>query len=132
MKSPQSYQTALKVLLVEDNPVNQRLTKRLVEQLGQQVDIAGNGEEGVKASQRQFYHLILMDVMMPKMDGIEASTHILAQYREAPVQPVIVAVTAFTTKEVRERCETAGIHDFSPKPISRNQLVKLFEKWFPA
>ena len=112
----------LRILLVEDNAVNQKLALRLLAQMGYQADVAGNGIEAIEAVERQRYDLVLMDVQMPELDGLEATRRIVA---EVPVesQPWIVAMTANAMDGDRERCLEAGMKSYIAKPIRVEELV---------
>ncbi|HET9211941.1 MAG TPA: ATP-binding protein [Thermoanaerobaculia bacterium] len=106
----------LRILLAEDNSINQRVGLLLLERMGYAADVAGNGIEVLEALRRQPYDLILMDVQMPGMDGLEAARRIRAEF---PVerQPRIVALTANVLREQREACLAAGMDDFVQKPV---------------
>ncbi len=111
----------LKVLLVEDNKINQQLASRFLERLGQRVELASNGAEAVEAAGKTSYDLILMDMQMPVMDGIEAARVIrqgVGQNRATP----IIAMTANASDEDRDACLEAGMDGFEPKPISFQRL----------
>jgi len=112
----------LRILLVEDNVVNQKLALRLLSLMGYQADIASNGIEAIEATERQRYDLVLMDVQMPEMDGIEATEHIV-QNVPANDRPWIVAMTANAMDGDRERCMEAGMNDYVSKPIRVEELV---------
>jgi signal transduction histidine kinase/CheY-like chemotaxis protein len=111
----------LKILLAEDNAVNQKLALRLLEQMGYRADVASNGLEAVESIQRQIYDVILMDIQMPEMDGLDATRNIrkLASLR----QPRIIAMTANAMQGDREMCISAGMEDYIAKPIRINELV---------
>jgi CheY-like chemotaxis protein len=113
----------LDVLLAEDNVVNQKVALLLLDRLGYRADVAASGEEVIEAVQRQHYDVILMDVHMPEMDGIEATRRILTML---PPQdhPYIVAMTAAAMQEDRERCRQVGMHDFISKPVKVEELVR--------
>ncbi len=106
----------LRILLAEDNSINQRVGLLLLERMGYLADVAGDGIEVLEALRRQPYDLILMDIQMPGMDGLEATRRIRAEF---PVerQPRIVALTANVLREQREACLAAGMDDFVQKPI---------------
>lgn len=106
----------LRVLLVEDHLINQRVAVRLLDRLGYRVDVAANGQEAITALCRQHYDVVLMDIHMPEMDGLEATRHIRAKLA-ADEQPYIIAMTASSEKEERERCLNAGMNDFLAKPV---------------
>ncbi len=118
----------LLVLLAEDNQVNQRLAVRLLEKEGHAVVVACNGREAVAACRRQRFDLVLMDVQMPEMDGIEATAVLRAGEDEAGRKIPIVALTAHAMKGDRERCLAAGMDDYLPKPIQPADLRAMIEK----
>lgn len=102
----------------------------MIEKLGYRADLVLNGVEALAALERMTYDLILMDCQMPEMDGFEASRKILDRY-DSPKLPKIIALTASTTNTEREKCFAAGMTDFLSKPITQNDLNKLFNKhWF--
>ncbi len=111
----------LKILLAEDNQVNQKLALRLLEQMGYRADVASNGLETIDAVKRQPYDLILMDVQMPEMDGLEATRKIRAD--KEMKQPHIIAMTANAMQGDREICIAAGMDDYIAKPIRVKELV---------
>ncbi len=112
----------LRILMAEDNLVNQKLTSRLLERLGYRADVVGNGIEALEALHRQMYDVILMDVQMPELDGLEATRRI---HQEIPAarRPRIVAMTANAMKEDREACMAAGMDDYLSKPLRVEELV---------
>ena len=116
----------LRILLAEDNVVNQKLALRLLQQLGYRADLAANGIEAFESVARQTYDLILMDVQMPEMDGLEATRRIVAQWK-ADARPRIVAMTANAMQGDREMCLEAGMDDYLTKPIRVDQLVEALE-----
>jgi CheY-like chemotaxis protein len=110
----------LRVLLAEDNQVNQKLALRLLEQMGYRADVASNGLEAVDSVKRQLYDVILMDVQMPEMDGLDATRNI----RKLDIrQPYIVAMTANAMQGDREMCLAAGMEFYITKPIRVPELV---------
>ncbi len=111
----------LRILLAEDNTVNQKLALLLLERLGYRADVAGNGLEVIEALQRQPYDLILMDVQMPELDGLETTRYIVTQWPAAQ-RPRIVAMTANAMQGDREECLAAGMDDYLSKPISVREL----------
>jgi CheY-like chemotaxis protein len=120
----------LKILLAEDNLVNQKLALRLLEKMGYRADIAGNGLEAIQAIERQPYDLVLMDVQMPEMDGLEATRQICARWPRGE-RPHIIAMTANALLGDREKCLEAGMDDYVAKPIRVDELVGAISKAEP-
>jgi CheY-like chemotaxis protein len=116
----------LKILLAEDNAVNQKLALRLLEQMGYRADVASNGLEAVESIQRQIYDVILMDIQMPEMDGLDATRNI--RKLTSLKQPRIIAMTANAMQGDREMCITAGMEDYISKPIRVNELQEALLK----
>lgn len=113
---------SLRILVVEDNPVNQKVALKMIASLGYGADVAGNGLEALEALRRQDYDLVLMDVRMPEMDGITATKRICEEW--APEnRPRIVGITAEAIKGDREKCLEAGMDDYFTKPV-RIQTVQ--------
>jgi signal transduction histidine kinase/CheY-like chemotaxis protein len=119
----------LKALLVEDNIVNQMVAKKLLEKNGLTVDIAANGKEGLEM-QRQFsYDFIFMDCQMPVMDGFEATKAIRESEEGSDNNQIIIAMTANAIKGDREYCIKQGMDDYISKPVDRNKLQSIIDKW---
>ncbi len=116
----------LRILIVDDNPVNQRLAEKVLNKLGYLPEIATNGHEAVEAVRQKQYDLILMDIQMPEMDGLEATRQIR---KLTSIQPVIVAMTANAMQGDKQECLKAGMDDYISKPFKPNDLVGLIEKW---
>ena len=113
----------LRILLAEDNVVNQKLAMRLLQQMGYRADLAGNGIEAVESVQRQAYDVVLMDVQMPELDGLDATRQICA-LMPPTARPRIVAMTANAMQGDREMCLAAGMDDYLTKPIRVERLVE--------
>ena len=119
-------QKPLRILMAEDNAINQRVGKLILQRAGFQVDLVADGSEAVAAHENQPYDVILMDCQMPTMDGFEASRKIRELDRK---QPVIIAVTANALVGEREKCLEAGMNDYLSKPFQAEQLVGVVKKW---
>jgi CheY-like chemotaxis protein len=111
----------LSILLAEDNAVNQKLALRILQRMGYRADVAANGAEVLDALERQPYDVVLMDVQMPEMDGLEATRQILRRWPTE--RPRIIAMTANVMKEDQEACFAAGMDDYLSKPIRVEALV---------
>jgi len=120
----------LRILLAEDILVNQKLALRLLEQMGYRADVASNGIEAVQSVERQQYDVVLMDVQMPEMDGLEASRQICARFPRGQ-RPRIIAMTANAMQGDREMCLEAGMDDYVSKPIRKDELIKALLKTTP-
>jgi len=119
---------ALHVLLVEDNPINQEVARDLLEAVGCVIDVAANGAEAIDCAQQKPYHLILMDMQMPVMDGLNATRKL----REAGCTIPILAMTANAFGEDRRRCLEAGMNDHIAKPVNPENLYAAMVKWLPG
>jgi PAS domain S-box-containing protein len=118
----------LKILLAEDNTINQKVTTRILERIGYKVNIVANGIEVLQELKNIDYDLILMDVHMPEMDGLQASA-IINQEFDKQNRPVIIALTANAMQGDREECFNAGMDDYLSKPIRIEELQAVLEKW---
>ena len=117
----------LRILLAEDNVVNQKLALRILQQMGYRADLASNGIEAVESVQRQAYDVILMDVQMPEMDGLDAARQICARWKPHE-RPRIVAMTANAMQGDRDMCLAAGMDDYLTKPIRVERLVEALSR----
>jgi len=120
--------SAGRLLLVEDNLVNQKVARHMVERWGWRVDVAANGREGLEAVRRDEFDLVLMDCQMPEMDGFEATRAIRAS-RGALADLPIVAMTANAMEGDRDRCLQAGMNDYITKPIVRAELLAILDRY---
>ncbi len=116
----------LRILYAEDNPINQKLLVMIMKTMGYEVDIANNGLEAWEMAITTSYHIIFMDVQMPKMDGIESTKRII---KDQPQRPIIIAVTANAEVADQKRCIEAGMNDFIPKPFNAKMLKEALSKW---
>ncbi len=119
-----------RILLAEDNRVNQMVAVRMLEHLGYRADVAGDGLEVVEALSKEAYDLVLMDCQMPRMDGFEVTTRIRAD--ESLASMPIIAMTANAMAGDRERCLESGMNDYLSKPVTPTELQKLLERWLPG
>jgi two-component system, sensor histidine kinase and response regulator len=118
-----------RVLLAEDNEINQEVAKGILAHAGIEVDVAGTGVEALRMVGDRAYALVLMDMQMPEMDGVEATQAIRAQARFASLP--IIAMTANAMSEDRERCFAAGMNDYISKPIDIGKLATVLTRWMP-
>jgi len=119
------------ILIAEDNPINQKVIKKIMAKLGLQAAIAGNGLEVLEALEEKSYDLILMDMQMPEMDGLQATREVRKLDSSAlPQQPIIIALTANAMESEKRDCFKAGMDDFLAKPVRWELLAQTLEKWF--
>jgi PAS domain S-box-containing protein len=130
MTDGKRVRSALRILLAEDNAMNQKVALRLLEQLGYRADVATNGLEAIEALERQPYDVVLMDVQMPELDGLDATRRICERW-PAESRPHIVAMTANALPEDREACFAAGMNDYVAKPIRAEELVAALKRAKP-
>jgi PAS domain S-box-containing protein len=117
----------LRILLAEDNVVNQKIALRILERMGYRADLASNGLEVLEMLSRQHYDVVLMDVQMPEMDGLEATRRIRQKW-SVPMKPYIIALTAHALQGEQESCLDAGMNDFVSKPIQIELLQRALER----
>jgi CheY-like chemotaxis protein len=121
----------LRILLAEDNVVNQKLALRLLQRMGYRADLASNGIEAIECIARQPYDVVLMDVQMPEMDGMDATRQICARFASNN-RPRIVAMTANAMQGDRDECLAAGMDDYISKPIRVHDLLSALQHSRPA
>jgi len=121
----------LRILVAEDNVINQKVALLTLERLGYRADMVSNGIEVLEALRRQWYDVILMDVQMPEMDGIEATAHVRSEFSEDE-QPRIIAMTANAMEGDKERCLEAGMDDYVGKPFRMHELAAVLRKCEPG
>ncbi len=120
----------LRILLAEDNPVNRKVFQSMLKRLGYPVDVASNGLEALQALERQSYNIILMDIQMPEMDGLEATRVIRRRWPKDG--PNIIAITAYAPEYSREMCLGAGMDDYINKPVQIGDLANMISKYLPS
>lgn len=120
--------TRLKILLAEDNNINQMVASRMIERLGYKADIVSNGKEAVEAATNIDYDIIFMDILMPEMDGIEACNVIKGQLNKVN-KPIIIAMTANAMAGDEENYIKAGMDDYLSKPVNMEDLRRVLDKW---
>ena len=122
----------LHLLLADDNVVNQKVARRLFEQMGYHVDVAADGYEALQAIRQQVYGIVFMDVQMPEMDGLEATRQIRQFEQSQQRTPcIIIAMTASAMMGDRERCLEAGMNDYLAKPVRLEAVQSAIERWGP-
>jgi signal transduction histidine kinase/HPt (histidine-containing phosphotransfer) domain-containing protein len=130
---PLAGRLPLQILLCDDNAINQKVAARILQQLGYQPGLAGNGREALDAMDKKQYNLIFMDVMMPEMDGLEATRAIRERQKAGaanyPSNLIIVAMTAQAMDGDREKCLAAGMDDYLAKPIRPKDVRAIIERW---
>ncbi|HWQ20796.1 MAG TPA: PAS domain-containing protein [Methanotrichaceae archaeon] len=118
-----SQSLPLRILLAEDNPVNQKVALKMLRKVGYSADVAANGLEVLEALERKTYDVILMDVQMPEMSGMEAAKAIRERWPEMPVR--IIALTAYALKGDKEKCIESGMDDYISKPVQMKELANV-------
>jgi signal transduction histidine kinase/HPt (histidine-containing phosphotransfer) domain-containing protein len=129
-----SAQLPLRILIVDDNAINQKVALRILQQLGYQPEVAGNGREALDRLDRQPFDFIFMDVMMPEMDGLEATRllrkrQMIGGYVNYQSRIIIVAMTAHAMQGDREKCIAAGMDDYLAKPVRPKDVRDMIERW---
>jgi CheY-like chemotaxis protein len=126
----ESAKRKIRILVAEDNPVNQKVAQAMLKKMGLRADVVANGQEAVNALQIIPYDLVLMDCQMPEMDGFEA-TRAIRQGGSKALNPEvpIIAMTAFTMRGDRDKCIQAGMSDFIAKPVQQEGLTALLARW---
>jgi CheY-like chemotaxis protein len=132
LQDARSPSDVLRILLAEDNLVNQRLATRLLEKRGHRVAVAANGRDALEALAKESYDLVLMDVQMPEMDGMEATAKIREMEKFTGRHQPVVALTAHAMKGDQELCLAAGMDGYLTKPIRQQELDELLEKYTRA
>ena len=128
VEAQETHPTTVRILVAEDNAINQKVALRMLEKLGYRADVVGNGREAVEALKQMPYDLVLMDCNMPEMDGFDA-TSALRQLEGANRHTVIVAMTANALRGDRDRVLEAGMDDYIAKPINQRELAALIREW---
>jgi len=129
VNKPVTGKTNGKILVVEDNPVNQMLVCDMLENIGIKIDIANNGQEAFDAASKQRYSLVMMDVQMPQMDGLEATALIREFEAALPFRTPIAAITGNAMAGDKERFLASGMDDYLSKPFSVQGLTELVQRW---
>ncbi len=127
-------QLPLRILVVDDNAINQKVAVRILQQMGYQPEVAGNGREALDQLDRQPFDFIFMDVMMPEMDGLEATRllrkrQMIGGYKNYQSRIIIVAMTAHAMQGDREKCIAAGMDDYLAKPVRPKDVRDMIERW---
>ncbi len=130
---PKSYKDFLNVLLVEDNNLNAKFALAILKRLNYHVDLATNGKIGIEKFLENNYDLILMDIQMPAMNGLDATAGIrkLEQQMEVEHPVPIIAITAFAFEHDKQNCLDAGMDDYLTKPYRPQDLIDIIKTYFP-
>lgn len=126
---PMERLKGIKVLVVEDNLVNQKVARAMLEKMGIHVDLASNGQEALSLLRQNLYHIVFMDIEMPGMDGFETTRRIRDEKQGLSKDIPIIAMTAHATVEIKDACIAAGMNDYITKPISQETVRKVLERW---
>jgi two-component system, sensor histidine kinase and response regulator len=121
-ESKSDPESALRILLAEDNAVNQKLAVRLLQKKGHSVVVVGTGVEALRALGKENFDLVLMDVQMPEMDGLEATAALRKNEKDGTYHHTVIALTAHAMHGDREKCMTAGMDGYLTKPIQLDEL----------
>jgi two-component system, sensor histidine kinase and response regulator len=126
----ESVKRKIRILVAEDNFVNQKVAQAMLKKMGLRADVVANGQEAINALQTIPYDLVLMDCQMPNMDGFEA-TRCIRQQGSKTLNPYvpIIAMTAATMQGDREKCIQAGMSDFIAKPVQQKELTEMLGRW---
>jgi CheY-like chemotaxis protein len=124
-----AFNRNLRILVAEDNPSNQKVALRMLSKLGYRADGVANGIEVLQSLERQHYDIILMDIQMPEMNGIDAARIIRQRY---PYRPYIIAITAFALEGDREKYLDAGMDDYIAKPFEKDDLKRAIEHFIAS
>ncbi len=128
--APDNFRKDLRILVAEDNLINQKVAKGILNNIGFQAEVVTNGLEVMQMLQQQEYDVIFMDMQMPEMDGIEATKALRSKALHR--QPIVIAMTANAMSEAREICLQAGMNDYIAKPVKINDIRSMLAKWFPT
>lgn len=120
----------LRILIAEDNAVNQKVLTRMLAQLGYRADVVENGLEALQAVAERRYDLIFMDIRMPEMDGLAATQQLAAIYKPT-ARPIVIAVTAHISLANKNQCLEVGMDDFLTKPVRKDDIQNALERWGP-
>ena len=120
----------LRILVAEDNIINQKVAGKMLERLGHVYDVAANGAEAIEMCRMIDYDMVLMDMEMPVMDGLEATKELTKIKDELNKFPIIIAMTANAMAEDQKRCLDAGMKDFLAKPVTLQSMQAMFMTWF--
>ena len=121
-----------RILVVEDNELNQKVAVSMLEKLGYAADVAANGRRALEALVESHFDLILMDCQMPEMNGFQAAERIRQVEQASPLAPVpIIAMTANAMNGARDLCLRAGMNDYLPKPVTLESMRAILERWLP-
>ncbi|KGF73901.1 hypothetical protein DO97_06005 [Neosynechococcus sphagnicola sy1] len=122
------HPSSVKILVVEDNKVNQKLALKQLKVLGYVADVASDGQEALQRMDQDTYDIVLMDCQMPILDGYD-TTRVIRQREGVHRQTVVIAITANTSTADREKCRESGMDDFLSKPVTQEDLSAILNHW---
>lgn len=130
-RPPEQSLKPLRVLLAEDNPIDQICIRRLLEKLGMEVFLAGDGRQAVDLLDGGLFDLVLLDILMPEMDGFEVATHIREYEKTSGTHIPVIALTAYSLMAVYDKCRSVGMNGYLSKPVANSDLSALLSVLLP-
>jgi CheY-like chemotaxis protein len=130
-RAPEHSPRPLRVLLAEDNPIDQISIRRILEKIGMDVFLAVDGQKAIDEFENGRFDLVLLDILMPERDGFEVATHIREREKEFGAYVPVIALTAYSLRAVYDKCRSVGMSGYLSKPVASNDLRTLFSVLLP-